>query len=85
MREPDYQSDDDATAADSWSDPDMETVPMAPLPTAAPPSQAGPAPGAGPAPRVRAGLLTARHGSLTGSRMGSKYEAGGWPVFGRKF
>ena len=51
MQNPDYQSDDDATGPDSWSNPDMEPVPMAPLPTAAPPNQAEPAPGAGPAPR----------------------------------
>ena len=39
MQNPDYQSDDDATGPDSWSNPDMEPVPMAPLPTAAPPNQ----------------------------------------------
>ena len=49
MQDADYQSDDDATAADSWSNPDMEPVPMAPLPTDAPSNQAGPTPGAGPA------------------------------------
>ena len=49
MREPDYQSDDDATAADNCSNPDMEPVPMPPLPTAEPPNQVGAAQGAGPA------------------------------------
>ena len=49
MQNPDYQSDDDATGPDSWSNPDMEPVPMAPLPTDAPSNQAGPTPGAGPA------------------------------------
>ena len=37
------------TRANSWSNPDMEPVPMAPLPTDAPSNQAGPTPGAGPA------------------------------------
>ena len=48
MQDPDNQSDDDTTTADSWSNPDMEPVPMSPLPTAAPPNQVGPVPGAGP-------------------------------------
>ena len=43
------QSDDNATEADGWSNPDMEPVPMAPLPTAAPPNQMGPTQSAGPA------------------------------------
>ena len=38
-----------ATAADSWSNPDMEPVPMAPLPIVAPPNQTGLSEGAGPA------------------------------------
>ena len=51
MQDPDNQSDDDTTTADSWSNPDMEPVhvPMSPLPTAEPPNQVGSAPAdAGP-------------------------------------
>ena len=49
MQDPDNQSDDDTTTADSWSNPDMEPVPMSPLLTAALPNQAGPSVGAGSA------------------------------------
>ena len=44
----DYESDDNATAADSWNNPDLEPVPMAPLPTAAPSNQVGNTQLAGP-------------------------------------
>ena len=48
MQDPDYESDDNATAADSWNNPDLEPVPMAPLPTAAPSNQVGNTQLAGP-------------------------------------
>ena len=63
MQNPDYQSDDDATGPDSWSNPDMEPVPISPLATAAPPNQVGPAAGAGPAAEESQPMGPSRTGS----------------------